>query len=564
MADQNTVPIPQGATIGAPTSAAPAQPSAPSSSGTVPIPAGATLGETVTAPTTPPNDFGTGGNGTVSNLVAGFEKGANKTAQGAIDLLNKGNRALAGGAGGDIPSLPVVKAGEDLNAHGTAENIGEGAENIAEFAAGDEALSGLAKAARVVELGDKYPLIKRTLDLAKEHPVLAKMISEAGKSGVVGGAQGAAKGAAEGNVAGGAEAGAAGGALGSFIASGAAAGLLPLSRILGLGGLTSAEALTKAGRPYVGEQNWTENLKKVLPRLVEADKLNPVKTVGDFEDLAHDTADSLWKQEIQPQIDRHATEALNTIPLRDKLQSAVTPSMQKYFPEDAAKIEQFANNFGQPMTISEANADLQAFNAKLKAYYKASPDARAAILKTDGDVTALEGAASGLRDLLYNHLEAAGENVPRDLRQQYGALKQVERVFGKRATVADRQSPISIGQILGYIAGGTEATSMLLAGHPVAAAAGLVPVAIAAGAKMRNAPESLIRQGLKAATEEAAPSAAKAAVKRAVPAVGGNIGAQAGRFVIQASDGSQHSFPDTPAHRAAVYEADPGHTVISQ
>ena len=551
MADQNAAP-PQTLQLDQPAT------SAASASGTGAPPQTLQLDA---SPQTAPNDFGTGGTGVVNGLVTGFEKEANKTGQGVINLLNKGNRVLAGGAGGDVPSLPVVKAGEDLNTHGAAENIGGGAENIAEFAAGDEALSGLARAAKIVELGDKYPLIKRTLDFAKVHPVIAKMITEGAKAGTVGAGQGAAKGAAEGNAIGGAEAGAAGGALGSFIASGAAAGLLPLSRILGLGGLTSAEALTKAGRPYVGEQNWAENLKKVLPRLVEADKINPVKTVGDFEDLAHDTADNLWKQEIQPQIDRHATEALNTVPLRDKLQSAVTPSMQKYFPEDAAKIEQFANNFGQPMTISEANADLQAFNAKLKAYYKAPPDARAAILKTDGDVTALENAASGLRDLLYNHLEAAGENVPRDLRQQYGALKQVERVFGKRATVADRQSPINIGQILGYITGGTEAATALMTGHPLAAAAGIVPIAIAAGAKMRNAPESLIRQGLKTATEEAAPSAAKAAVKRAVPAVGGNLGAQAGRLFFTASDGSQHSIPDNENALAHAKSIDPGLTV---
>jgi hypothetical protein len=201
--------------------------------------------------------------------------------------------------------------------------------------------------------------------------------------------------------------------------------------------------------------------------------------------------------------------------------------MKKLFPEEAAKIEQFANNFGGSTTVAEANEDLQAINAKLKAYYKASPEARAAILKTDGDVTSLENAADALRDKLYSHLEDAGENIPRELRRQYGALKQVERVFGKRAIVADRQAPISMGQIIGMITGGSEAATALALGHPVAAVAGLAPVAIATAAKMRNAPESLIRQGLKAAAKEArgaVPSVAGKVAKKAAPNLGSQIG----------------------------------------
>lgn len=494
-------------------------------------------------------------NNVVENLAAGFSKGANKTAEGAIDLLNSGYRKL-GGSGDVIPQLPVVRTGENLNTQGAAQGVGEGVENIAEFAAGDEALSGLAKAAKIVELGDKYPLIARTLKLAKEHPILAKIIGEAGKGAVVGGGQGAVKGAAEGKAAGEGVSGAVGGALGGAAGAGIAEGVRPLARILGLGGLTSAEAITKAGRPYVGEQNWEKNLQSVLPRLIEADKIAPVKTVGDFEDLAHDAANNLWKDEIQPQIDRHATETLDTTPIRAQIQSAVTRPMQKYFPEEAAKIEQFANNFSTDTTVAEANEDLQAFNAKLKEYYKASPVNRAAILKTEGDVTALESAASALRDTIYNHLEASGEDIPRELRQQYGALKQVERVFGKRATVADRQAPLNLTQVIGLIAGGGEAATALLSGHPLAAAAGVVPVGIATAAKMRNAPESLIRQGLTAGAREAAgPSVAREAAKSAVPKVGAIAGSTAGRTFFRASDGSLHSVPDNEnaiAHARAI------------
>jgi len=462
--------------------------------------------------------------GDVSGDVAtGFMKGVGDTVSGVSHLLNKIpviGETLA-------PSQGISALDKMDVSNGTAESAGKGLEGIAEFAAGDELMEGLSKGVKVLALAKKYPIVNEMMILARDHPLLAKIISSGGKAAVVGGVQGAVKGAPQDHTVEGAAGGAVGGALGGAVAEGLSAGVKPLSRILGVGGLNSTEALTKAGRPYVGEQNWEANLQSVLPRLVEADKAAPVKTVGDFEDLAHDTADSMWKQEIQPQVDNHATEAMDTAPIRTQIQDTVTRSMKKLFPDEAAKIEQFANNFGSSTTVSEANEDLQAINAKLKAYYKASPEARSAILKTDGDVTSLESAADALRDTLYSHLEDAGETIPRELRQQYGALKQVERVFGKRAIVADRQAPISMGQIIGMIAGGSEAAGALASGHPVAAVAGLAPVAIATAAKMRNAPESLIRQGLTAASKEAsgaAPSVAGRVAKAAAPNVGSQIG----------------------------------------
>jgi hypothetical protein len=455
----------------------------------------------------------------ILDVGTGFVKGVGDTVSGIGHLLNK-----IPYVGETLSPTQGLSALDQLDvSHGTAESAGKGLEGIAEFAAGDELMSGLSKGVKILALAKKYPIINEVMILAKDHPLLAKIIS----SGGIGGVQGTVKGAQENKAVVGGLEGAAGGALGSAVAEGLSAGVKPLARILGLGGLTSTEALTKAGKPYIGEQNWEANLQSVLPRLVEADKATPVKSVGDFEDLAHDTADSLWKQEIQPQVDNHATETIDTAPIRTQIQNTVTRSMKKLFPEEAAKIEQFANNFGSSTTVSEANEDLQAINAKLKAYYKASPEARSAILKTDGDVTSLESAADALRDTLYSHLENAGENIPRELRQQYGALKQVERVFGKRAMVADRQNPISIGQIIGMISGGTEATTALALGHPIAAVAGLAPVAIAAAAKMRNAPESLIRQGLKAATKKS--SVLGQVVKTAAP----NVGAQVGRIISE-------------------------------
>jgi hypothetical protein len=545
MAETTTITPPAGFTLD-PTPAAQATPpitppagftlDAPASGADIPAPAPGLMGKIVGGMIKETGD-----------VLSGVGGGVFETAEGAKNLANKVLPASA-----QIPDIPKEYR-EERNA---GEKVGGVVENIGEFAAGDEALKGLAKASKMVELADKYPIVAKTLEMAKTHPALTKIIASTTKAGLVGGGQGAVKGAAEGDAGREALAGGAGGALTAGTVEGVAQGLRPFARILGIGGLTANEALTKAGRPYVGETNWNENLDKALPRLVEANKTTPVKTVGDFEDLAHNAADNLWKKEIAPQIERHADEALDTTPVRDKVQAAATRSMKKYFPEEAAEIESFASNFGAPTTVAEANEDIQAFNAKLKSYYKASPSERAAVLKTEGSASAIEAAADGLRDQLYGHLEAQGENVPGDLRKQYGALKQIERVFGKRATVADRQAPLDFKQTLGAM----EAVGAVAAGHPAVAAAGAIPWLT----KFRNSPESLVKQGLSAAEREAAtPSAFKEGVKAGGKTATSAAGSLAGRYLFKNSDGGVHSVPDTPDNRKAVSDTDPYRTPLT-
>src|SRR5438045_3788299 len=114
------------------------------------------------------------------------------------------------------------------------------------------------------------------------------------KSAALGGAQGGIKGAAEGDAVAGAEGGAAGGALGAGVAEVAGPGIKALARVFGLGGLTGEEAMVKAGRPSVTEDlKFRQSLKTAAPRIVEAAKDTPLKTVGDFEDLLHNTAQDI-------------------------------------------------------------------------------------------------------------------------------------------------------------------------------------------------------------------------------------------------------------------------------
>ena len=507
-------------------------------------------------------------------VATGFAEGAGDTVSSVSHLLHK-----IPVVGETLAPEQGISALDKMDiANSTEEKVGKGIEGVAEFAGGDEALKGLTEALKITALAKNSKRVAEVLNMAKEHPILAKIITSSMRGSAVGAAQGAKEGVQKGNAAGGAEAGAVAGALqGPIEAAGDA--VTYFARRLGIGGLNSAEAIVKAGRPNVGEgKRFGEAWLNVTPLLRDDPAAKSIQTVGDFEDVLHNKAQEIWQNDVNPLVVKHGNETIETGPIRDRIRAAITGPMKRHFPEEAAAIENRANEFNIPTatkryTVAEADETLQAFNAKLQKYYKAAPGDKSAILKTDGDVAALEAAADGLREQLYSKIdqkEGLPDGVTRQIRSQYGSLKELERVFGKRAVVADRATPMNLSQVLGA----TEAAAALAAGHPLVAAAGVVPSII----KHRGSPESLIKQGLSAAREEAgqtgvvrkAGQAIGNAVARTVPSIAAQTAAayvpegapalEPGMVRIQDSVGAVHDIPQEAI--AAAQTRDPGMRVL--
>jgi hypothetical protein len=261
-------------------------------------------------------------------------------------------------------------------------------------------------------------------------------------------------------------------------------------------GLSPVEKLTKAGGPSVTEANFPQAVEKAAPRLVEQNAIKPIKSVQDMADAAHEAADRLWKDTVEPQIAKHGSLPIDGNAVSKTILSGVDEGMRDLFPKQAKDAEDFASKFSGNLPLSKAATYVKTLNAKLKSYYKMSPEGRAAANVTDGDMTAMSDAADALRDQIYSKLEAAGEKNPADTRLQYGALKQIQKVFQKRAIVAGRQAPLNLQQALALMAGAGEAAGAVATGHPMAAAAGVVPPAIATGLRYMNSPDSLTRRGV--------------------------------------------------------------------
>ncbi len=160
------------------------------------------------------------------------------------------------------------------------------------------------------------------------------------------------------------------------------------------------------------------------------------------------------------------------------------------FPDQAQEADALADKIDGFMSLRKSAAYLKTLNAQLKSYYRMDPQARYAKGMTDSKISGMENAADALRDGIYGRLEQLGEQDPAGLRKQYGALKQIERVFEKRTIVHGRQAPLNLPQAIGAIIG--------VAGHPLAAGIPLLT-------KYLNAPETLIRGAVKEPTAPTKP-----------------------------------------------------------
>ena len=381
----------------------------------------------------------------------GALKGMGDTVSGVAHLIHKipvVGETLA-------PQAGITALDQKDVANGTAEMAGKGIEGIAEFATGDEALEGLSKATKLVALAKKYPAIAEVLNMAKSDKTLAKLITGGTKAAVVGGTQGAVKGAQKDNAAEGLGVGAGTGLVTGALTEAAPSIFNWMARQTGLGGRGFNDAMTIAGRPSVNEgKKFAEALdgtKDILTTIPN----KAVKTTGDFEDAVHDEANKLWQTQVAPDVEDIHDQLLDLAPVRDRVQAAATRTMKKYFPAEAREIEEFANNFGKS-TVGEADEDLQTFNARLKRFYRMNAVDQAAAIKNQGAVASLESAADGLRDTIYGAIDESKGYPPGTTamrRRQYGQLKDIERTFGKRAVVTDRQGTLTMPQVLAYVRG---------------------------------------------------------------------------------------------------------------
>lgn len=504
---QQTVPIPEGAILGS-------HPDA------IPIPEGATIGQpsqSLGDANLPPDvaarharsregtqaQVGTDeapiGETGLRGVATGAAKQEMRTIAGVGNLANK-----------VLPDSLQIPTPQVEDTVGMAEGIGGGLEQLGEFAAGEGILKSIATMAK---LGAHAPQV---LALMEKFPKTAKLLTSMASAATVGGVQGGVKGAATGQgvegAVGGAEGGAIGGALGEVVGMAAK----PIAEKMGFATTATDDAI-KAAQPGKWDKQFIKDWGTAAPKLkglIEED--GKFSSMGDAAGRIREAANELWEKEITPAITRHESDLIDTKPIADEIRKkAADPYLKKFAENKSSSLEEFAKKFdtNNTMTVGEIEKTLEGFNAELResGFYKKVGRDKAAALRVNPDEIGWDVASNKIRDLLYDHLEAAGETEIRDLKKVYGATANVAHQIAGRVNVEARQRPISLKQIIGMTAG-------ISHGGILGAAAAAIPLLD----KLYNDPINLLNRAI-------AKSIPESAERQAVREIGSSIGQTAQR-----------------------------------
>jgi hypothetical protein len=528
-----------------------------------------------------PQDFGS----VTGNIAIGALKGTLQDVDAAGHALKAMGSAvpMPGNmdkeAGAIIPASGLRAEDAAATPHGGAQQIGTGLEEAGEWAAGDEALSALAKMPKIppqiLEMAEKYPTMTKILTSQA-----AKKAERVALSTAEGGAQGAVHGTAEGKSAQEAEGGALGGGLGeSVVQIGSELASLAGKRV-GIGTTAEQDAM-RGYKPSKRNNQFLDKFQTSAPVLQADPAFREATTVRDQVDAIDDVRKNWWVQKVQPVIDsvmpngtKVADVPLSGLEISNAIRSRIPSAMTEQSPEEAAKMDAIAkkfipdpHGFTKPLPIGKAEETLEHYNALVArtGYWSKPASERAAMMKTDGELAGNMAAADAIRDELYKRL---GIVVPgtdmAELKKTYGALRSVQDELQGRINVEGRQAPTSLKELVGLTAGiatggvhGALAAAVPFIDREANTTARLVKRATAKQAGAEPGMATKLVTGAGKLADKTIPPATAAAGE-----VAGEDQPSGHHALIRTSDGAFHTVP--VEHLDTVRQRDPNVTVISE
>jgi hypothetical protein len=201
--------------------------------------------------------------------------------------------------------------------------------------------------------------------------------------------------------------------------------------------------LKRVAPPTKNELNWGEAADRALPYLKQQNAITPIQEGdGAVRSLAEVTSQA--KQGVFDKynsvIQEHPEITIGEgTAVPDAIRkSAVTPSLEKLYPAKAEAISNFADKFAGPMPVPEVFEHLKTLNADLNAYYKMSPEGRAAADATGVPTAAKAAAAEVLRKQAFDALEKNGVTGVDEARKDYGALNQMQKAIERNIVGAEK------------------------------------------------------------------------------------------------------------------------------
>jgi hypothetical protein len=270
------------------------------------------------------------------------------------------------------------------------------------------------------------------------------------------------------------------------------------------------DLITRAIKPGNKNQGWNDAVQSALPNIkaAETDLGHPIQGLDDAIDALNIAKKNVWQQyaqKLDPAKTMGATIDGNSI--ADAMMNSIDARKAAQDPALYDKISSVADTYRRPLDLGEAEDYLQSVNRELTSYYAKNKVGRRAAMDDPGmSYTVAEGDA--LRSSLYDKLDEVSGPGAADIKQQYGALSNIEAEMLNRRNVAARQQPNSLSEQLSTARGYGKIIKGVLTLDPGDIAEGVASKAASNWLKERNSTDSMITRAFSNVSPAKAPTIA--------------------------------------------------------
>jgi hypothetical protein len=270
------------------------------------------------------------------------------------------------------------------------------------------------------------------------------------------------------------------------------------------------DLITRAIKPGNKNQGWSDAVQNALPNIkaAETDLGHPIQGLDDAIDALNIAKKNVWQQyaqKLDPAKTMGATIDGNSI--ADAMMNSIDARKAAQDPALYDKISSVADTYRRPLDLGEAEDYLQSVNRELTSYYAKNKVGRRAAMDDPGmSYTVAEGDA--LRSSLYDKLDEVSGPGAADIKQQYGALSNIEAEMLNRRNVAARQQPNSLSEQLSTARGYGKIIKGVLTLDPGDIAEGVASKAASNWLKERNSTDSMITRAFSNVSPAKAPTIA--------------------------------------------------------
>jgi hypothetical protein len=307
-----------------------------------------------------------------------------------------------------------------------------------------------------------------------------------------------------------------------------------IARILGVTDPPPAQLLTKAIKPLASNTGWDAALEKAAPlmKAAETDLGHHIAGVDDALNAASVAKKGIWKQYAAKL--QQAQEAFPNAPsmstidgneVADAMMKSIDKRTALQNPDLVERIQKVADTYRRPMGLNEAEDFLQSANNDLHSYYAKNKVGRQ-VAARDPETGHVVAEADQLRDSLYSKLDDLTGPGAADLKQQYGALSNVENELLRRKNVAARQQPDSLAEQIGMARSFGKIAVGTLRASPSTMLEGVQSLAAAKFLKARGLTDNMIMRAFHALGSQGPTATPMPATPPATP--GATAGAAAG------------------------------------